>query len=669
MAIELENAITRGCRRSRRLKRKQGHEEQSESSSSDEENFVRRSTRRRISTQKTYMEYESDDTPEELITNSKRKKDDENDEYVASGSDEDAEEFLPVRSRRVIITDDDDDDDDIIDDDEIETDLEEDEALREEYEKDVVSDETEDEEEQPELTDEEEIDDADSTSEDDDYDDETDGGPAKVKKRKRRGEEGGVRRKGDKDMRTIIESMKEEKSRSSLKKTQLKVKPTLTAAESTPIREGVDTEEGKQIVHTDKFFEEANQTCQQGEGKKAEGTVREDEEITPMISNPEFEDSGKSGDCKKLDETKTSFGTVPKYDAQSKNDAQVANDLKKLRDARRMDKTKPTEEHGGVLTAIKKEESINASLGNTDAASILGRSETNKRRKTPSPLSGGAEDTEIVKRDQGKTVAPLGSENAGSYWRKDIPNLKSEISHVTDPLKNTMDLSSSRSQSMRYRYPQPVQHRPPEMHQQMHLDMRPHSKQSDLVRPQLYPTDFKRPFDPYAASNTPSPTYQPSGSQYPMRPPYQNIYEPRQFYSPNMQYYPMKAPPGYPGYQHSDGKSLWRPQEPTSMQWNYPQYSGMQPYGDTKVRSTVPSLHRPYLDVPNAMFSRESGAISSSAQPARPQKRSLPGSEKPRRTTDVPSHARRPTATESYAAFQSMVISPANESDRKKPKR
>ena len=612
------------------------------------------------------MEYESDDTPEELITNSKRKKDAENDEYVASGSDEDAEEFLPVRSRRVIITDD--DDDDIIDDDEIETDLEDDEALREEYEKDVVSDETEDEEEQPELTDEEEIDDADSTSEDDDYDD-ADDEPAKAKKRKRSIEESGVRRKGDKDMRTIIKSMKEEKNGSSLKKTQPKVKPTLTAAESTPIQAGVGAEKVKQIVHADNFVEDANQTCQQGEGKNAERTVGEDKEISPLISNTEFEDSGKPRDCEKLDETKTAFGTVPEDDARSKNDAQVANDLKKLRDSRMMDKTKPTEEHGGVLTAIKKKESINASLGNTDAASSLGRNEINRRRKTPSPLSAEVEDTEIVKKGQGKTVAPLDSEDAGSFRRKDIPNLKSEMSHVTDPLKNTMDLSSNRSHSMRYRYPQPVHHRPPEMHQQMHPDMRPYSQQSDLVRPQIYPTDFKRPFDPYAASNTPSPTYPPRGNQYPMRPPYQNIYEPRQFYSPNMQYYPMKAPPGYPGYQHSDGKSLWRPQEPTSMQWNYPQYSGMQPYGDTKVRSTVPSLHRPYLDMPNPMFSRESGALSPSAQPVRPQKRSLPGSEKSRRTTDVPSHARRPTATESYAAFQNMVISPANESDRKKPKR
>ena len=274
-----------------------------------------------------------------------------------------------------------------------------------------------------------------------------------------------------------------------------------------------------------------------------------------------------------------------------------------------------------------------------------------------------------MKKDHDKTVTSITSKDASTFWRKDVPNLKSDLTNVMDPLKNTLDLSSNRSQSMRYRYPQPAHQRPPEMHPSMQPDMRPHSQQSDLVRPQLYPTDFKRPFDPYSASNTPSPTYQPSGNQYPMRHPYQSIYEPRQFYSPNMQYYPMKAPPGYPGYQHTDGKSLWRPQEPTSVQWNYPQYSGMQPYGDTKVRSTVPPLHRPYLDMPNPMFSRESGMLTSNAQAARPQKRSLPASEKTRRRTDVSSHTRRPTATESYAAFQNMVISPANESNRKKPKR
>lgn len=619
-----------------------------------------------MSTQKTYMEYESDDTPEELITNSKRKQADENDEYVASGSDEDAEEFLPVRSRRVIITDD--DDDEIINDDEIETDLEEDEVLREEYEKDVVSDETEDEEQLPELTDEEEIDDADSTSEDDDYDDESDDDTAKAKKRKRRNEEeDGVRRKGEKDIRTIIKSMKEEKDGSSSKITQLKDKPTVTAAGNTPIKAGADTEKGKQIVHADELVED--ETCQQGEGKKSEGINKEDREITPIISNDEFKDSVKSDDAKKLDETKTAFDTAAKDDTQSTNDAQVADDLKKLHDARKIDKTKPTEEHIGILAGIKKEERMNASSGNTDAASISRRNEINKKRNTPSPLLGEAEGAEFVKMDEGKTVMPIKSEEASSCWRTYVPNAKLDISHVIDPLKNTMDLSSSGSQSMRYRYPQPVHHKPPEMHPQMHPDMRPHSQQSDLVRPQLFPADFKRPFDPYSASNTHSHTYQPSGNQYPMRPPYQNVYEPRQFYSPNMQYYPMKGPPGYPGYQHTDGKSLWRPQEATSMPWNYPQYSGMQSYGDTKGRSTVPPLHRPYLDMPNPMFSRESNALSSNAQTARPQKRSLPGSEKPRRTTDAPSHARRPTATESYAAFQNMVISPANESNRKKPKR
>ncbi|XP_065055748.1 remodeling and spacing factor 1-like [Rhopilema esculentum] len=213
---EHEDLVSRGCRRSRRLKRKYGEDEKSESSESEDDTFVRRSTRRRRPTAKTYMEYESDDTPEEVLMK-KSKIIEDNDEYVVSQSDEDPEDILRIRKRRTIISDDEDDDQETIEED-VETDFE-DEELCADMEKNVVSDDSE-EEAIPSLSEEEEPEENDSgeTTTDDDedderYEEESNGSG----KRKRSAKDAQEKKRGGKDMRTIMKSIREEEVCSSKK--------------------------------------------------------------------------------------------------------------------------------------------------------------------------------------------------------------------------------------------------------------------------------------------------------------------------------------------------------------------------------------------------------------------------------------------------------------------
>ena len=614
---EHEDLVSRGCRRSRRLKRKYGDDEKSESSESEDDTFVRRSTRRRRPTSKTYMEYESDDTPEEVLMK-KSKIIEDNDEYVVSQSDEDPEDILRIRKRRTIISDDEDDDQETIEED-VETDFE-DEELCADMEKNVVSDDSEvdaiqslSEEEEPE-----ENDSGETTTDDERYEEESNGSG----KRKRSAKDAQEKKRGGKDMRTIMKSIREEEvcsSKKLSKEEEVEKEPSIKEAE-------VKSE--KETISSATF---ACKESAQGEKHTGSALIKEDTSDlkTQIVSNEDKVECPEVADNTNM-ENKETIGANIKPSQGSTTDSPLTNIAVK-----------------GELEekAARPPDLINDQVKDTRKKLTLPLKDVGGHHKT----RGG---NERPKHGQVKLDVP----------GLDAPVLRPSFSGAHAPRtsghsQETIELSS---------YSQTMRHPIGPSYNQGSSTMMSIQHQPDILRPRPYAADVMRPTDHY---NQPIGNYSPMHTPFHLHSPYHGYMDQQSFFSPNMQPFTRGAPPAYPGYPGNDPQALWRPQSLPQIQWNYPPYRAGSPHIEQKQRAL--QMHRP---VPDAHTYRGSSSPpASNTKVAKTQSRvpTVPhyGAESPRRPKTSSADSRKPSTMESYAAFRNMVIAPSDDKGQKKAKR
>ena len=646
-----KNLEATGCRRSRRLKRKYGDEKESESSESEEENFVRRSSRRQKSSRKTYVDYESDDTPEEVILKKKARRVDDSDEYVASGSEDPEDILLPRRSRRIISDEDDEEDTPDFDDDETDVD----EVLCEDMEKNVVSDETEDEELILSPSDEDDdhagrgyVDS--STDDEDDVEDVGNGKKRKCMKEKQTSKRGG------KDIRNIIKSMREEVKKS-VKTEEENCK--ISARDDSGIDKEdklPDIEKEAVLSVPEKGMEESpikengDNIDQESKDKKqmelnaVETGIKKEETETIANVNSIREDN----DC---EENSTEFSVV---------------DLKiSAQDSERSIEDKQIGQFDG-----EKE----SSLSGMDVSNAL------PSTKHDAPAQQTKDQTGSVRvREYKESVGHIGSSSVGipsrdqhleeSYEKR--ASFVSKASPMSKPLPTFQQNAGSSpvqyspeatialgsfNPILKYARPQPPFH-PQEASSAMQIQ-----HQSEVLRPRPYPADsIRRPYESYQQGTNAN--YPSAHNPYHVpRPMYENLLGHQALFPQRMHGFPRIAPPQYPGFSGSEQQAIWRQRYPTPMQWGYPGYHNMSNQGD--ISQQVTQMHRPYLDIQNA-----NDGIPAGKSQSHPSSHAQETSRRLKTKSSSNSDSRMPSATESYAAFRNMVIGSTEDGSQKRLKR
>ena len=646
-----EASASLGCRRSRRLKRKYGDEEQWESSESEEENFVRRSTRKRKSAKRTYMEYESDDTPEEVITPKKSTRLDDSDEYVVSGSEEDPEEvLLPRRSRKILSEEEDADETPDCDDEETDVD----EEICEDFERNVVSDEEEEEEQvNLSLSEEDEAggnEEAYTTGDDDGNDSDS---------RKKRVKESQGNKRGGKDIRNIIKSMREEKvpaKSSADKEEELNSK---NAAQDS----GIGKEDNvssllKEAVNVKVEEETVSSGVTKEDSGKEVLELEEDEKTTGEVSC-------ESGAVRKEDEYKRD--EVDEVDVEPEGAMKEPSDAKaRVSLTTRHDnlESNPEREVGRPSGEVKRTQVEKISRRNVGepgfpVSAILKRKESQKdlelfdRRGVSSvPSNKHTSKEEDEKRRASKVKLEAMARDAPRFPRSPV----AKVSH--DPSKATIALSTF-TPTLKYPMVQPPYHQGPSSVMRM-------QHQQEVLRPRPYTVEAMRPYESYPQSNNAS--YPPGHNPYLMRPPYENLLDQPPVYQQNMHGYQRIAPPPqYPGYAGNEQQAMWRSQRyPSSMQWSYPSYHGMSPQGEPHQQA---QMHRPYLHMQSYEEKAPGGSAVTKSHSNANSSHGVAETTRRSKTQPSPVDSRKPSASESYAAFRNMVIGTTDGSSSKKAKR
>ena len=679
-----------GCRRSRRLKRKYGDEQESESSESEEDHFVRRSSRRRKSTQKTYMEYESDDTPEEVILKKKPRAIDDSDEYVISGSDEDPEDILiPRRSRRIISDDEDEEETPDCEDDETDVD----EELCEDMEKNVVSDDTE--EEDVNLTPSDNDDDDDDgiggknveyTTDDDDYDEDIRSSKTKNNVKERHGKKG-----GGKDIRNIMKSMREEKALQHSAKKEKDTDIGNTSQESESKEEGQSSDVNEEMVD-DRLVENPNETgiMEDAANKKDVGikgaTIKVSavkveaikmEAPSPEVANKIAEESERENVG--VNETSTEFEIDVKHKLEADEDIinneksnnhseeksidvlviEGKDSLKEVRDKElsKIDETK--EGHERNTDSINIATSLNSMVHDATSARKEGKVSYLESKEHDNTIDRkGMLTLQLENRDFRQIYEKRASALIKTH---DVASTLAQFSHNTnalqDPLKASIALTSF---SPTAKYP----HVQPPFHPQGASPVIPMPHPSEILRPRPYAADAGRPYESYHRSANAN--YSPVHTSYNVRPTYESFLEQQTLFQPSMHGFSRMAPPQYPGFPTNEQQSMWQPQRyPPPMQWGYPPYRNMLPQGEPKHR--VAQMHRPYLDSHSYEENPSNPILTTKSQ----NRSSSQTTETSRRskTSSSSSDDRKPTVSESYAAFRNMVIAPSGGNSQKKAKR
>ena len=639
---------TTGCRRSRRLKRKYGDEEESESSESEEDHFVRRSTRRRKSSRRTYIDYESDDTPEEVILKKKAKGIDDSDEYVASGSEVDPEDILlPRRSRKIISDEDDEDTPDCDDDDE--TDIDED--LCEDMERNVVSDDSEDEDLVLSPSDEND-DDIDKKNSDFSTDDDGDiEDNRNIKERKHMKEKQGNKR-GGKDIRNIMKSMREEIEKKSVKKDEEEFEHD-AAGDS-----GIGKEDRRTVVEKETLVGESEKGIaikEEGDGTMEEPRIQISEE--PHYFKGDVEE--KEGESKEIvnrievndncEQQSTESSNFDMEDSIRENEKTIVDNIA----SRREDEKESTLSRNDITKSSTLKSRIEHSNQTKEEASNIKTKESDDSIDCKGNIAMTLKDQDYQEMFE-KRATFASKANPVAKGTFPFPqNISSSASHFSP--EATIALSSF-NPVMKYTHPQPSFH-PQAASSSRHLQ-----HQSDILRPRPYPADsMRRTYDPYqqqASANYPSP----QNPYHVPRPFYENFLEQQPLFPSNMHGFPRIAPPQYPGFSTTEQQSAWRPQRyPAQMQWEYPPYRGMSNQGGTSQQAV--QMLRPYLEAHNPTDS-----IPGTKSLNRSGSYVQDPSRRVKAMTSAPD-ARRQSVSENYAAFRNMVIGPTDESSQKKLKR
>ena len=704
-----------GCRRSRRLKRKFRDDNEEESSASEEEVPVaRRSTRRRTSNQQKYLEYGTDSEMEEVEEQRRIQKsgqpEKDDTEYELSEAEEDYEEAVAPRIRMVLQ----DDDEDEGEEDETEDEELEDEALQEEFRRNVVDDDSEEEILNHHLSEEEEEEEEEMEALPE-TDEDSDGAETKadsddsqiVRKRKRKRsadqdedeDEESHKPRGGKDMRNIIAGLKEEENANSNRTGKEK------HVEDESKLSNIVVEKKSKIAS---LMDEAGQ----GDGQTSNDLTRTDmsdsENIDTKQNIPILDTLSSKHNGLKLD---------------SKNDFPHVDIKAKQRDS-------AIEQKDTLLPLFATDESAELKkLGGRNAATELSNRDTSlqpghrqidlpstalrygnipnppvpEREKMPSRL----ENTVSMKADVGNTSGSIEASGqqqrldpykqvynptASKLQRKDAPpplvgghatlapeklapaNLDIKIEKSERKASST-HLASHGNQGLPVA---PMGRAPGYLcgtpQSERSLSQRPdfiplpqQASMQDIFRPRPMPPDFKQQFEYY-----PSPQnlgqFPPMLNQYPMPATQPGFYgSAHEAYHPHMQPMHRAAPPMYPGHPRLPRSSIWRPQEERDKPWNY-HYPATLPerQGTKEPLDRPPRGYSANIAVPGAEFSNsEFGMPLASATTTKPAKK--PG------TTPWPSEgktsSRRPSTSESYAAFQNMVIGQTGDSQRKKAKR
>ncbi len=670
---KVDDFLERGCRRSRRLKKRFKNEDDEDSSSESEDGFVRRSTRRRCSAQKKYMDYGTDSDVEvsaDVKKNVSNKEDDE--EYEVSELDDDYEEEVKVRRRFVPEDDhlDDDDDDDI---EEEETDEEfENEELHEDFKKNVIDDVSEE--------------DADDNEEETDEDPETkfsydsdDSEVCRKKKRKKMVEEEDsedekvVKKRGGKDMKNIIKSLKEEENKKGSKNANKEpeavdsqkgsdvFKSTGSHADDESKGSDVDREPNESDTNDGNKGSDVNVVVEEtGEDEKNANdmTGAHKDNIDEAVEGSDVKEESRGSDV-----SETFSGSYGDKEALMDKEGEEPNVEKATISRTKLSVAVKQEE-----TDLKQENSeteLNKKLAEseeTDSKELLSKNELilskkeilqePERKETPSPLLNEFENAGLEK---------FGEESFIDSFNKSKPSQYSSNFQNNDPTLLLKDARSPIYPHITHQLANSLPRRPDALPipQQSHIP--------DIYRPKAVVGDFKQPYDYYPPQQHIN-AYSPMHSPYPMHSPQQAFFSDRQDHYPShMQSMLKGAPPMYRGQQSLPGAGIWRPQETDDMGWGIPQHhAGYSPRtAKQPLPQGYPYIHNPDTNYQRSDYTKDYGMPAMASPSTKPSKKSTgalwPGEGK--------TASQRPSATESYAAFQSMVIGSPSDGQRKRSKK
>ncbi len=674
------------------------------------------------------MEYITDsDTEATGVDKGKGAKDDE--EYEMSEVDDDYEDELRIRTRSVL--DDEDVEDDIEEtDEEFENEaLQED--FRMTVVDDYDSEEDNLSEDEPEYMDETDDDSRQSKGDNSDADSE-DSGVYRRKKRKRHSGveedsdgEKKVKKRGGKDMDNIIKCLEEEK-RASKETREVSKRGAQESEEVSPNSEielhraNVEPEKSEMVSQRSKT-----------ESKESEASSKETETLSKELDEYNVLSNGLNVACldseankaprreintaeeKKPNlESDNAINELKEQPTDLKSEQNITEDRERKSDADfsisvlvskkltsdgevEIKQDFPTQEHSSDLleqeTLSPKRDSMSPEMGvfpNKEKSSML-----RNQKVSSSPVIDDLINTELTKRGEELSVNAVNT----------LKQTATSSPQKTDPSSFLKTTEGPQYPHDPFRAGNPLLPRP-DMIPISQIDRmselyraRPIPSEFDYYATQQHPGPFPRMQNPYAIhspqayfggrsehfpthvqhmarSNKPvnsmargaSPTQPMVMAGQPMSRGNQPVKPMARGASPSLSVATRGLPPyqgqhGIPGYGSLPGQAIWRPQEAGSPGWgsspqlsSFPARTKMSTSGYPSYRGPDINLKSSGYGAPPVVGSTAADGVKSTTTPWKTGERNAP---------------HRPSTSESYAAFQSMVITPSGEGEQKKSKK